>query len=214
MTVPAAPPGSEGRSDVTETVYRAIIEACACTLLVLAALSGETRAMSALPFHAAVCAVCAALVIARRLQSRIAMLGLPLVFIHLCSRIDTVGLSLRLPGNVMLPISAILFAVMFLSFVIALLAGEAAEVFRSGAVRALTAAVIAVAVMSPILCALSSLRHRCDWLGVREGVGNAFVSGMLYAVLAEHLSRSRAVVRFGWYVLAFTVVVIVASLAA
>jgi hypothetical protein len=127
------------------------------------------------------------------------------------SLIDSNRFSLHLPGNIILPVFAVVLAVMFLSFVINLLFGGAVDTFRRIPVRSMIASVAFVAVMGVGLCVAGSTRYRCDWQGLQVGIGNVFVHGMLFVVLVEHLSQPREADRFVWYVIVYSAIVVVAA---
>lgn len=189
------------------TACRFLIELCALSLIFLAAFSFDSSNSSVVPMYALFLAAVLLLVIMRRLQSPVALLGIPLVFMYAYTRIDANRFSIRFSGDasIAIPVAVVVLAVMIYAFITVMLTGGVTKSLHRESVLSVIIAVVFVSVVGIVLYFTRCTVYRCDWRELRSGIGNPFVLGMLFIVLRDHLSEPRVIGRFALYVVVFMV---------
>ncbi len=200
-------PAVKKKSSGVCTACRFLIELCALALIFMAAFSSDSSNSSVVSMYALFLAAVLLLVLLRRLESRVALLGIPLVFMYAYTRIDANRFSIRFSGDasIVVPAAVVVLAIMIYAFITVMLTGGVTNSLHHESALSLIAAVVFVSVMGVVLYFMRCTVYRCDWQELRSVIGNPFVLGMLFIVLRDHLSEPRAVNRFALYGIVFAV---------
>ena len=199
---------SESSRNGVNTAYPVVIEICALVLLILASIfvdasqREEMMAVNVLFLLAAVAAI-----LTRRVRTRAALMGMPLVFMYAYAHIDSARAAIRIPGGssqILIPLAVSVLAVMICSFLIMLLFSGSIRSKADAPMHSMIAAAVFVLVLSGALQAINRGMNLSDGGMVRIVISSAIAHGLLFVLLSDLLARPGLAERFSRYVAVYS----------